>query len=194
MKSNTIQKKMPVSALFTSIGVTALLVILASCSSHKKMMNDTNMKMMKNNDLISMHENNSTVADYIKYVDANNKMVPDHEYIKNALVKLSDATNAMAGAIGYTVMGDLNMAKDDANKITKNANESTHAANIRKSADILSSALQHMQQAKYPSLSTAGSELVSASAAIKPSVLTDNQKAEIVDFFRRSAYLLEKMN
>lgn len=149
---------------------------------------------MKNPDLMSVRENNSTVQDFISYVDANNSKVPDHAYINNALVKLADVTSAMAGEIGYTVMGDLNMSKEAANKITHDANEATHADNIRKSADILSSALQNMQQSKYPSMSTAGAELKSSSAAIKPTVLTHHQKEEIMAFFRRSAYLLEKMN
>ncbi len=186
MKRIIVLKKMPASAVFISIGLVALLMAFAGCSSQKKMMKDP--------DLMSMHENNSTVAAYISYVDANNGKVPDHMYINNALVKLADATNAMAGEIGYTVMGNLNMAKDAANKITNDPNESTHADNIRKSADILSRALQNMQQAKYPSLSTAGSELLSASAAIKPAVLTHDQKEEIMAFFRKSAYLLDKMN
>ncbi len=131
---------------------------------------------MKDSDLMGIRENNSTVATYITFADANNNKVPDHEYIKNALVKLADARSAMAGEIGYTVMGDVNIAKEVANQITQDANEATHSDNIRKSTDILSSALQNMQQAKYPSLSTAGSELTNASKAIKPGMLTDNER------------------
>ncbi len=151
--------------------------------------------MMKHHvDLIGIHENNSTVADYISFVYANNKMVPDHKYIDNALVKLADATNAMAGAAGYTIKEDLNMAKMDANKITQDADETTHADNIRKSADILANALQNLQKAKYPGLSTQAIELKNVAASIKPGILTDNQKEAIMFFFTKSARLLEMMN
>ncbi len=186
MKNLTIQKKMPVVTLFIGIGIVSLLVIFASCSTNKKLMKDIN--------LMSIHENNSTVSAFVSYVDAYNSKVPDHSYINIALLKLADATNAMAGVIGYKVMGDINMAKVDANEIIKNANEATHADNIRKSANILSSVLQNMQVKYYPTLTTSGSELVIASAAIDPSILTHHQKEEIMAFFKKSAYLLEKMN
>lgn len=180
-----IKNKKGIHALLITMAMITVITIFMSCSAHKK---------LATSDLISVKENNKTVIDFISYVDANNKLIPNHQVINNALVKLADAANAMAGEIGYTITDDLNKAKEHANKITNDPNESTHSDNIRKSVNILTNALQSMQQAKYPTLSTASSELKSASEAIKPEIQTNNQKDAIVDFFRRSAYLLERMN
>lgn len=121
-------------------------------------------------------------------------MVPDQAYINNALVKLADATNAMAGEINYTITFDLNKEKDFANKITQEPNENTHADNIRKSAEILSGALQNMQQAKYPGLSASAAELKSNADAIKTDVPVHHQKEAIATFLKNSASLLQTMN
>lgn len=172
-------------SLFSGIGILALLLFISSCSSVKKTMN---------NDVMGIHENNSTVAAFVAYVNANNTMVPDHAYINNALVKLADATNAMAGEINYTITFDLNKAKDFANKITQDPNENTHADNIRKSAEILSGALQNMQQAKYPGLSASAAELKNNADAIKTNVLVHHQKEAIATFLKNSASLLQTMN
>lgn len=173
--------------LLSTFGILFIVAIFMGCNSEKKMMK-TNAK------LINVHENNSTVADYISYVYANNTKVPDHQYINNALVKLADATSAMANETKYTVTGDLNMAKMAANKITEDSNESTHSDNIRKSADIIVNVLQNLQIAKYPSLAAKITELKNVAASIKPEILTDRQKDAIMFFFTKSSRLLELMN
>ncbi len=186
MKNKKTQMIKTASYSFLSgLGILTFLLAISSCSSVKKTMN---------NDVTGIRENNSTVAAFVAYVDANNKMVPDHAYISNALVKLADATNAMAGEIGYTVTLDLGKAKDHANKITQDPNETTHADNIRKSAEILSDALQNMQQAKYASLSASAAELKGNANAIKTNVLVHHQKEAIATFLQNSAGLLQKMN
>lgn len=70
----------------------------------------------------------------------------------------------------------MNKAKDFVTKITPDPNENTHSDNIRKSADILSDALQNMQQAKYPGLSASAVELKRNAGAIKTGVLLHHQK------------------
>ncbi|MGI8634467.1 MAG: hypothetical protein ACR2KZ_03590 [Segetibacter sp.] len=172
-------------SLLSGIGILTMFLFISSCSSTKKTMS---------NDGMGMHRNNSTVAAFVAYVDANNKMLPDHSYINNALVKLADATNAMAGEINYTITPDLNKAKDFANKITQDANETTHSDNIRKSAEILSDALQNMQRSKYPGLSSSATELKGNADAITSNVLVHNQQAAIATFLKNSASLLQKMN
>ena len=81
----------------------------------------TNNTGMISNDLISVHENNSTVAAYIAFVSdtANNKMGLGHEFSNEALLKLTDATEAMAGEATYDIKADLDRAKLAANSITK---------------------------------------------------------------------------
>jgi hypothetical protein len=74
----------------------------------------------------------------------------DHAYTNEALLKLIEATNAMANEVGYEVQADLEKAKEYAEMITKDPFETTHADNIRKAADILTNVLQNIQKAKYP--------------------------------------------
>jgi len=145
--------------------------------------------------LIDKHENDTTVTAYISFVnDDTNKMTLDHEYSNTALLKLSKAISAMARSAGYVVKADLNQAETDANKITTDPLVITHADNIRKAADILSEALNNLQRAKYPSLSTDASAVSAAAQKIDPDVMTLDQKNKVKQFFQRSAELLSKMN
>lgn len=149
---------------------------------------------MGSTDLISMRENNSTVNAFISYVDANRNLPFTHMYISNALTKLTDATNAMSDAVGYSVKADLDKSKEYANKITNDPSETSHADNIRKSADIIAGALQNLQQAKYPGLANKVLEVKNAAAAINPETLTLDQRDVVKSFFAKAATLLEKMN
>jgi hypothetical protein len=148
-----------------------------------------------NTELTDPHGNNTTVTSFVSYVnDDTNKMSLDHNYTNNALLKLTDAIEAKASDIGYDVKVDLNGAKEYADKITNDPFETTHANNIRKAADILSTSLANMQQAKYPALAAEAGELKNASASINPDVLTLDQKNAVKSFFSKAANLLSKMN
>ncbi len=145
--------------------------------------------------LIDVHENNSTVAAYTTFINADtNKMSLDHAFTNEALLKLTNATNAMSDAVGYSVKADLDKSKEYANKITNDPFEISHADNIRLSADIIAGALQNLQQAKYPALSNEVLEVKNAAAAINPETLTLDQRDAVKSFFAKAATLLEKMN
>jgi hypothetical protein len=178
-------KENKIYSLLRILAYLPLLFLFAACGT---------TKVAQNTNLLSVRENNSTVADFVKYVNANNNLTPDHTYIKNALIKLADATNAIAGEVGYTIKRDLTSARNYANDLTANANESTHANDIRKSANILSAELEGLQMGKYPDLKTDISDLKSAAAAINPDVLTRNQKEAIMTYLSQSAALLDRMN
>ncbi len=174
--------------ILLGLGIIALLIYLLGFSDRKEKEADTA-------ELISVNENNSTVAAFVSFTeDDKNKMGFDHAYTNEALLKLTDATGAMAGEIGYDVRADLDKVKEYANNITKDPFETTHADNIRKAADILTNVLQNMQQAKYPQLSNEVAELRNASASINPDVLTLDQKDAVKSFFYKAADLLRKMN
>lgn len=166
--------------------VSIMMLFIVSCGS--------TAKVTSTGDLAGVRENNSVVAEYINYVDANNNKTPDHHYIQMALIKLADAVSAMSRAAGHTVTGDLGMSNQHANKITENANETTHSDHIRKAADILSTELQNLQRARYPGMSADADGVRSAALAIDAAVLTRNQKTPIMNFFSTSASLLRKMN
>lgn len=145
--------------------------------------------------LINVTENNNTVTSYITFVQADtNRMGLEHRYTNEAFMKLNDAINAMAGEAGFEVKADLDMAKQHADSITHNPFETTHANHIRAAADIFSTSLQNMQQAKYPSLANEAANVKTAAAAINPDVLTLDQRDAVKGFFREAAALLQRMN
>jgi hypothetical protein len=64
-------------------------------------------------DLIGVNENNSTVAAYVNFVEnSNERMSLDHAFTNEALLKLVDATNAMANEVGYEVRADMEKVKE----------------------------------------------------------------------------------
>lgn len=186
-----IEKKKPVWPwVLLGLGVIALLIYFLTPDQKEGVEEGQDTA-----DLISVNENNSNVVAFVSFVDDDrNKMGLDHAYTNEALSKLTEATNAMADEIGYSVRADMDQVKEYANKITNDPFETTHADNIRKAADILTNVLQNMQQAKYPGLTNEVAELRNASAAINPDVLTLDQKDVVKSFFNKAADLLEKMN
>lgn len=145
--------------------------------------------------LIGVKENNKTVAAYVIFIENNkNNMSLDHDFTNEALLKLIEATQAMANEVGYEVRADLEKVKGYANMITKDPYDTTHADNIRMAADILTNVLQNIQRAEYPGLAGEVAELRSASESIKPAVLTLDQRDAVKNYFAKASDLLQKMN
>ena len=90
----------------------------------------------------------------------------DHTYSSEALKKLADAVDAMATEASYNVKVDIAKARQYADEITKDPLSTNHADKIRSAADVLSTDLQNMQQAKYHELSNEATDVKSAAAAI----------------------------
>lgn len=148
-----------------------------------------------NSALIDVHENNSMVAAYVTFINSDtNKMTLDHAYTSEALTKLTNAIDAMATEAGYDVKADIARAKQLADEITKDPMSTAHGDKIKRAADVLSTSLQNMQQAKYPELSAEGADVKSSASAINPETLTLNQRDAVKTFFRKAADLLNKMN
>jgi hypothetical protein len=149
----------------------------------------------KEYDLLGVNENNDTVAAYVNFVEHNKeKMSLDHAYTNEALLKLIEATNAMANEVGYDVQADLDKVREYANMIAKDPFETTHADNIRKADETLANILQNIQKAIYPGLVDEVEELKSASESIKPGVLTLEQKDAVKNYFAKASDILRKMN
>jgi hypothetical protein len=146
-------------------------------------------------DLVDVRENNGTVAAYVNFIEnSNEKMSLDHEYTNEALLKLIEATNAMADEVGYDVEAEIEKAKEYANMITNDPFETTHADNIIKADATLNNVLQNIQIAKYPSLEAEVLVSKNALESIKPGVLTLDQKDAVKNYFEKAADLLKKMN
>jgi hypothetical protein len=156
---------------------------------------DEPMETSENNALIDVHENNSVVATYVTFINSDtNTMSLDHAFTSEALTKLTDAVDAMATEVGYDVKVDIAKAKQYADEITKDPLVTTHADKIKSAAEVLSTSLQNMQQAKYPGLSNEATDVKNAASAIIPETLTLDQRDAVKSFFRKAADLLNKMN
>ena len=179
--------------LKTFLGLSILLLFATSIGCKNK--EEENKAETVTTDAVDVHENNSTVTEYITFVRSDkNKMTLDHAYTNETLLKLTSAISAMAGEVDFEIKGDLEKAKECANNITKNPFETSHADEIKKAAEILSGILQNIQVAKYPGLANETGELKIAAMAINPETLTLDQKDAVKSFFAKSANLLEKMN
>jgi hypothetical protein len=165
-------------------------------STTAKEVTETNhVSQVNESDLLGVKENNSTVAAFVNFVEnSKGKMSLDHAFTNEALLKLTDATSAMANEVGFEVRADIEKVKEYAKMITIDPYETTHANSIRKAADILTVVLQNIQKAKYPGLSGEVAKLKSASESINPEVLTLDQRDAVKNYFAKAADLLKKMN
>ncbi len=193
------KKKLVWPWILLGIGVIAVLIYFLAFHDYNEKMNEapktSELIGTKETDLISVNENNSTVEAYVNFVETGkNKMTLDHAYTNEALLKLTEATNAIADEVGYEVRADLEKVNEYAEMITNDPFETTHADNIRNADDILTKVLQNIQKAKYPGLTNEAAELKIASESIKPGVLTLDQKDEVKTFFSKASDLLQKMN
>ncbi|MGK2863092.1 MAG: hypothetical protein ACSLE0_14250 [Chitinophagaceae bacterium] len=191
MTEINIEKKKPVWPwVLLGLGILALLLYFFVFNEKEEM-----AKKPATSALIDVHEDNSTVAAYVMFINSDtNKMGLDHSFTNEALLKLTDATNSMADEAGYSVKADLEKAKEYTDKITNDSFETSHADNIRKAADIIAGALQNLQKAKYPELENNAGDVKLAAEAINPETLILEQRDAVKTFFAKAANLLEKMN
>lgn len=179
--------------LLALVAIVGIIYLYYSLTTTK----DNEVAETTNNTAVAEPSNSNiaAVSEFVSYVNSDtNKMGLDHTYTSGALLKLTEAVKAKANEIGYDVNADLEKAREYADKITHDETATSHADNIRKAADILSTSLENMQQAKYPALSNDAKELKDAAAAIKPDVLTLEQKDAVKTFFSDAANLLQKMS
>jgi len=183
--------------ILLGIGVVVLIIYFLAFQTSSEEVKEVKevAQVTKTNDLIDVKENNTTVDAYVNFIEADtNRMTLDHEYTNEALLRLTNATNAMADEIGYDVKADIEMVNEHAEMITKDPFDISHADKIRKATDILTNVLQNIQKAKYPGLTNEVTELKNASASINPDILTLDQKDVVKSFFNKAAMLLKKMN
>lgn len=181
------------------IGLLILAVILYFLFFRKD--NDDNIAGAANTTIVAdsannMHTNeNNTVDAYITYLNSDTAtMGLDHVFTHNALIKLIDAIKATADKQGFNIQGDLDKAKEDAEKITGDPMATTHADFIKDATTKISMALQNMQEAKYPQLSAESQKVKNASNDINTAELTLDQKHTVKTFFNDAGDLLKKMN
>lgn len=191
-----IEKKTPIwPFLLAGLIIIGLILYFLGYVGNKENSAPVAVTETIDSNLVDVKENNSTVAEYVYYIkNMNDSMTLDHTFSNMALLKLISATEAMSNEVGFDVKADLDNAKQSANNITDDPNETTHADNIKRASEIITNALQNIQQAKYSGLSNEVAEVKMASESIKNEVLTLDQKDEVKTFFNKAADLLNKMN
>lgn len=138
---------------------------------------------------------NTTVAAFVSFIQEDTaQMGIDHEFTNEALLRLTNATKAMADEVNVDVERDLTVVRDNAKEITQEPFETTHANKIRNSTDKLSDALRTIQQAEFPDLGNKANNLRNASESIDPEVLTLEQREKVKAYFDQAADLLGSMN
>jgi flagellar basal body-associated protein FliL len=148
-----------------------------------------------NTNLQDVKENNSTVAAFVSFVkNDTNRTSLNQSYTNEALLKLTAATNAMAGEIGYDIRADLDRVKASSMLIADETFETSSAKNIRNAVDNSTIALENLQQAKYPRLANEVEELRNASISINPEELTLEQNDAVKKYFAKASDILDKMN
>lgn len=193
-----IEKKKPILVwIILVIAVIALLIYFLGYYNDNTEQYDTKTTENINEepkDLIGVKENNSIVVTYINFVENDKNMNLDQDYTHGALLKFTDAVQAMANEVGFDVQADIDKVKEYAERITVDPFATSHANDIRKATEILTNAIRNLQQTKYPGLANDVTDLKNASESINPDVLTLEQKDSVKSFFRKGADLLKKMN
>jgi hypothetical protein len=191
-----IEKKSPiwpwVLVALLVIGALIYFIFFRETGGEREQITDTPTEETRDPD----SNNTSPVSAYVAFIHSgtDQQMTLDHEFTNEALLKLTNATEAMADKVGYNGGKEIQDVRDYANKITQDPFETTHADNIRRSADILSNVLQNIQQSEFQSLSNEAADVKKAAESIDPDTLTLDQRDAVKAFFDKAATLLEKMN
>jgi hypothetical protein len=190
-----VEKRKPIWPwLVAALAVVILLIYFLAIQNGEEYL-DTAVATENTPTLLEVKENNSTIQSFVSFIESDtNRMTLDHEFTNTALLRLTRSIEAAAEIAGYNIRADLDKVREYAENITVNPYVGTHADDIRRAADELSSVLRNIQQAGYPELSSKTEDLHNAAASIDPDVLTLQQKDKVKAFFAEAAELLEEMN
>lgn len=156
---------------------------------------ENNIDGNNSKNLLDVKENNRTVAAFVSFIGKDTSMVSiDYAFIKEAFLKLTNATSAMAAEIDYNIQEDLDRVNESVKLIDNEPPQTYLARNIRNATDNSTIAFQHMQLARYPWLTEELDALKNASTAIQPQMLATEQKDAIINYFVKASDLLHKMN
>ena len=134
------------------------------------------------------------IAIYLQFLEEGKQMDLSHGYSHDALTHLADAVNQKAMQFGMDVSSDMERVKMQADHLTMNELETTHADSIRAASVILTNVLQKIQQANYPNLGDEMNDVSKAAKNIKPKKLTLDQKQVVKNYFEKTGQLLKGMN
>lgn len=135
----------------------------------------------------------TALESYSNYIGETEKMEIDHEYSNGALIYLVNAIEAKANDLKIDVSANLNEARANANKITKDPYKVNHADLIKNSGMIIVNAIRKIQREKFPNLSDNVSRLEQNVASIEKNTETLNQKETVNMFYQSAEEVLSNM-
>lgn len=188
MKEIKIEKKKSNGSLMV-IGFVVLAVVAYLIYSRNSKNDDTISSIS------SAYSNSIEVNAYLMFMDKKNQPVSlDHSYFNGALIKLVDATDAVADIFGLDTKSEKDILYGITERITRDPYATTHSGDIQKAGVIITMVLNSIQEKKFPNLSAEATELQRTLAVINPQVLTLDQTVAINAYFTSAAALLQKMN
>lgn len=145
-------------------------------------------------DTLKVSRNSTAVLAFVNFIKEDpNKMELDHDFTNEALLRLTNATNAVAEQVGYDIQQDMSELNMHTDKIAADPFDSTHANSIKSAAEILATALQNIQKNAFSGLETEAEAVKNAAQSIQGNMLTLDQKEAVKNYFQQSADLLVKM-
>lgn len=146
-------------------------------------------------DTLEVTGNATAVLAFVNYIhDDQDKMNLDREFTNEAMVRLTNATNAMADEINFDIKKDMVELKSQMDKISTDPFETTNANSIRSAAGILAGTLQNIQRNAFSGLAQEADVLKNSAENIQPNMMPLDQKEAIKNYFIQASELLEKMN
>lgn len=195
-----IEKKSPVWPWILLVVFLAIIIYVFAFDNERndteyRQENTTEQKFEDDIEITQKSLHNSAVATYVNFIKEDSyPMGLDHEFTNEGLLKLINATTALAVELDYDIQKDVEALKRYADKITNEPFKTTHANSIRKSADILTNIIINIQQNAFTNFASDAKVLKDAASKIAPDKLTLDQKDAVKNWFRKSATILEKMN
>lgn len=135
----------------------------------------------------------TATATYSSFIADTDKMGVDHEYSKEALHHLINATEEKAYMFNVDVNADLDEARKKASETTEDPEKLNHADLIKSSGKEIVRALTTLKEASFPTLTAELDKVSNAVDEIDVTVPTLDQKDKVNNFFKSAESLLLKM-
>lgn len=135
----------------------------------------------------------SKISEFNTHIANDAEMGLEHEYSHAALVKLIDATEAVANTLNVDIAADLETARSVAGSVEDDTYAVDHADNIKNAGNTIVKVLKKIQMQRFPDLAESCTELQNSVSAIAPGTQTLEQKATVKNFFDQAGELLTNM-
>lgn len=121
----------------------------------------------------------------------------DHQYTSNCIQQLVAAVDAMLqepNLAGVDVQAQMQTARENAQRLTASANESTqHAAQTREALVSIGTVLSGVQDARFPNLDAQATQVEETARSVQGSGNLLDQREPVQRFFQQAGDLLSGM-